>query len=210
MDLKTQLKTVAPVLVMVYAITTATLSLVIFLGMEHRIELDHFTQDPVAIMDQPFYLGLFSHIGILLWCATASVCFYTWRLLSYDHPQRPFLLFSGLVTTLLMVDDLFLLHELVFPDYFHIPKNAVYLIYLNLLLAYAVVFRKELLESENVLLMVSALLIGSSQFVDLLPMPIPEDSFLEDAVKLFGIITWFLYYARYCIAVFQGSAGIRN
>ena len=98
-----------------------------------------------------------------------------------------------------MFDDLFLLHEIVFPDYFNIPKNVVYLIYINILIVYVVLFRSELMDSEYLVLVVGAALIGISQFVDSLPMPIPEDSFLEDAVKLFGIVTWFTYYMRYCV-----------
>jgi hypothetical protein len=96
-----------------------------------------------------------------------------------------------------MFDDLFLLHELVLPEYFYLPKNIVYLIYVNLIVFYLVLFRAELMETEFIVLVIASVLIGSSQFVDLLPMPIPEDSFLEDAVKLFGIVTWFTYYVRY-------------
>ncbi len=202
MDVRQQIRDAAPILVMAYALTTAILSVVIFLGMEHDIELDHFTQDPASIMETPFYLGFFSYIGILFWCAAATLCFFT-RLLLHDEDQaqkkkRQFLLFSGLISSLLMFDDLFLLHEVVFPEYFMLPKNVVYLIYLNILAVYAIVFRDELLRTEYLILMVAAGLIGASQFVDSLPMPIPEDSFLEDAVKLFGIVTWFTYYMRYC------------
>jgi hypothetical protein len=28
-------------------------------------------------------------------------------------------------------------------------------------------------------------------------MPIPEDSFLEDTFKLFGIVSWFLFFVRF-------------
>jgi hypothetical protein len=173
MDVRQQIRNAAPILVMAYAFTTAILSVVIFLGIEHDIELDHFTQDPASIMDTPFYLGFFSYIGILFWCAAATLCFFTRILLHDEDPaqkrKRQFLLYSGLVSSLLMFDDLFLMHEVVFPEYFMIPKNVV------------------------------SGLLGISQFVDSLPMPIPEDSFLEDAVKLFGIVTWFAYYMRFCV-----------
>lgn len=203
MNIRNQLKNVAPILVVVYALTTAILSLVIFVGIENDIELDHFTQDPAAIMQTPFYLGFFSYIGILFWCSTVVICFFTRSLLNDDPSKKrlkQFLLYSGLITGLLMFDDLFLLHEMVLPTYFLLPKNVVYLIYVNILLVYVILFRNELLASEYIILMVASVMIGVSQFVDLIPMPIPEDSFLEDAVKLFGIVTWFLYYLRYCTA----------
>ncbi len=203
MDVRLQIRNAAPILVIAYAFTTAILSVVIFLGMEHNIELDHFTQDPASIMDTPFYLGFFSYIGILFWCAAATLCFFT-RLLLHENDaaqktKRQFLLYSGLILSLLMFDDLFLLHEVVFPDYFYLPKNVVYLIYLNIIAVYMIMFRAELMQTEYLLLGIGSGLLGISQFVDSLPMPIPEDSFLEDAVKLFGIVTWFTYYMRYCV-----------
>jgi len=203
MDVRQQIRDAAPILVMAYALTTAILSVVIFLGMEHNVELDHFTQDPASIMQTPFYLGFFSYIGILFWCAASTLCFFTRILLHEEDPaqkkKRQFLFYSGLISALLMFDDLFLLHEVVFPDYFMLPKNVVYLIYLNILAVYLILFRFELQQTEFLILIVAAGLLGISQFVDSLPMPIPEDSFLEDAVKLFGIVTWFTYYMRYCV-----------
>ena len=197
-----QIKAITPVMVMAFAATTAILSLVIFLGIENGIELDHFTQDPSAIMDAPFYLGFFSYIGILFWCAAAALCFFTRALISNnseeDNTQRQFLLFSGLITCLFLLDDLFLLHEVVFPEYFFIPEVGVYLIYSNAIVFYMVLFRNVLLNSEYLILGLSFFMIGTSQFVDMIPMPIPEDSFLEDAVKLFGVVSWLTYYARYC------------
>lgn len=201
MSIRDQLKNSAPILVMAYALTTAILSFVIFIGIENDIELDHFTQDPASIMDTPFYLGFFSYIGILFWCSTMVLCFFTRSLLhaSEEHKRAgQFLLYSGLISGLLLFDDLFLLHELVFPEYFSISKNMVYIIYLNILLIYVVLFRDELLKSEYIILALASSLIGAAQFVDWIPMPIPEDSFLEDAVKLFGIVTWFTYFLRYC------------
>jgi len=203
MDLKQQIRNAAPILVMVYALTTAILSIVIFLGIEHDVELDHFTQDPATIMDTPFYLGFFSYIGILLWCAAATLCFFMHFIISGDTQvlkrTKQFLLFSGLISSLLMFDDLFLLHEVVFPEYLMIPKNVVYLVYINIIIVYVILYRVELMETEYMLLVIAFGLLGIAQFVDLLPMPIPEDSFLEDAVKLFGIATWFTYYMRFCV-----------
>lgn len=201
MALREQLKNITPILIIVFAATTAVLSGVILMGIEYNVELDHFTQDPTAIMHAPFYLGFFSDIGILLWCGSAALCFFTRALLpktELTKPIRAFLFYSGLITSLLMLDDLFLLHESVFPDYLGIPENGVFVIYGNILLLYLVLFRETLLKTEYLILALAFVLIGISTVVDLLPMPIPEDSFLEDAVKLFGIVSWFVYFLRLC------------
>jgi hypothetical protein len=208
MDLKSQFRNVAPILVMIYAFTTAVLTIVIFLGIEHDIELDHFTQDPSTIMNAPFYLGFFSYIGILFWAGTSTLCIFVRYMLpdiENFRRQKLFLLASGLLTMLMMADDLFLLHEEVFPKYLHIQEGIVYLIYVNVILYYLYNFRSEILKSEFLVLVVAFGMIGISQFVDELPMPLPEDSFLEDAIKLFGVMTWFLYYTRYCGQTLRSS-----
>lgn len=200
MNLREQLKNITLILVIIYSATTALLSIVILLGIEYNIELDHFTQDPAAITNSPFYIGFFSNVGVMLWCGSAVICMFTWRLLPNAEQTknvRAFLLASSLLSFLLLFDDLFMMHEEVYPVYFGIPENAVYLFYLNLALIYAVVFREIIVKSEYVFLILAALLIGVSTVIDTMPMPIPEDSFLEDTFKLFGIVSWFLFFARY-------------
>ena len=201
MDPGSQFRNAGPVLVMLYAITTAVLTIVIFLGIEHNIELDHFTQDPSTIMNAPFYLGFFSYVGILFWAGTATLCFFCRSMLPASGENsdiRKFLAASGALTILFMSDDLFLLHEDVFPNYLGIQEGIVYIIYMNVVVYYIYNFRKQLLDSEFLVLTAAFGLIGIAQLTKLIPMPIPEDSFLEDAIKLFGAMTWFIYYTRYC------------
>jgi hypothetical protein len=203
MNLREQLKNITPLLVIVYAATTALLSIVILLGIEYNIELDYFTQDPAAITRSPFYIGFFSNVGVMLWCASAVACMLAWRVIPATEQTRnvrAFLLASSALSFLLLFDDLFMMHEEVYPVYFGIPENAVYLFYLNLALIYTVVFREIIFNSEYVFLILAALLIGVSTVIDTMPMPIPEDSFLEDTFKLFGIVSWFLFYIRYSFA----------
>lgn len=200
MTLREQLKNITLILVIVYAATTALLSIVILLGIEYNIELDHFTQDPAAITNSPFFIGFFSNVGVMLWCASAVVCMFAWRAIpamEQTKSVRAFLLYSSLLSFLLLFDDLFMMHEEVFPVYFGIPENAVYLFYLNLALIYAVAFKEIIFRSEYILLILAAVLIGISTVIDTVPMPIPEDSFLEDTFKLFGIVSWFLFFVRF-------------
>jgi hypothetical protein len=199
MTFREQIKNLTPILVIIFAITLMVLSLVIKLGLDHNIRLNYFTKDPTQIMGAPFYVGLFSNVGILLWCGSVIICFFARSLMpatEKEKTMRLFLLFSGFVTMLLMLDDLFLLHEEVFPTYFGIPEKGVFVIYSNILLLYAIIFRETILKTEYLLLGFGFFLVGASTFVKRIPMPIPEDTFLEDAVKLFGIICWFTYFLR--------------
>lgn len=199
MTLREQLRNVTPILIIVFAATLVALTCIILLGLEHNIQLNHFTKDPAQILNTPFYLGLFSYLGILLWCGSVAICFFARSLvLKSDATKaiRTFLFCSGLVTTLLMFDDLFLLHEEVFPKYLGIPEKGVFVIYSNILLLFILLFRETIFKTEYLILGFAYFLIGASTFVKRIPMPIPEDTFLEDAVKFFGIICWFTYFLR--------------
>jgi hypothetical protein len=82
------------------------------------------------------------------------------------------------------------------PAYFSISENMIYITYLNIYLIYFIRFRKKILRSEFITLILAFSFLGFSTLIDLLPLPIPKDTFLEDALKLFGTVSWFVYYFR--------------
>ena len=107
---------------------------------------------------------------------------------------------------LMTFDDLFQLHELVFPKYLSISENMVYLTYLNIYMIYFIRFRRQLLNSDFIVLGISFFLLGLSTIIDILPLPIEKDTFLEDAIKLLGAITWLIYFVRTADEVVEKNA----
>lgn len=197
-SITSQFRKVTPVLLITWLLTTLALLLAIFASTMKDIPLDTFTQDPNAQLNAPFYLGFFSNVGIIIWSAAMTICFYcAFSMPSVaDNHNREFLLASGVITLLMALDDLFQLHEDVFPKYFSISENMVYITYLNLYLIYFIRYRRQLLNSDFIALGVSFFLLGLSTIIDLLPLPLPKDTFLEDAIKLLGAVTWMVYYTR--------------
>ena len=197
-SITSQFRKVTPVLLITWLLTTLALLLAIFASTMKDIPLDTFTQDPNAQLNAPFYLGFFSNVGIIIWSAAMTICFYcAFSMPSVaDNHNREFLLASGVITLLMALDDLFQLHEDVFPKYFSISENMVYITYLNLYLIYFIRYRRQLLNSDFIALGVSFFLLGLSTIIDLLPLPLPKDTFLEDAIKLLGAVTWMVYYIR--------------
>lgn len=177
---------------------TLGLLIAIFISINTEIPLDNFTQDPNAQFEAPFYIGFFSNLGIMLWSAAFTICFYgAWRInRKIDKRGQEFLIYSGLITMLMTMDDLFQLHELVFPKYLSISENMVYLTYLNIYMIYFIRFRKQLLNSDFIVLGIAFFFLGLSTVIDILPLPIEKDTFLEDAIKLLGAITWLIYFVR--------------
>ena len=160
-----------------------------------------FTQDPMALAQGEPYFGLLSNVGILFWSAAATVCFFVASLGQKieRQPSRHFFILSGLFTLLLLLDDLFLLHEAVLPRLLGIRQRYVLLIYLLLALLYLANYGKVILSSHPLLMAGALALFGLSLAEDLLALA-PEGwhYLLEDGAKLFGIISWFNYFALVC------------
>jgi hypothetical protein len=193
-----QFKKVTPVLLISWLLVVLALLFAIFASTVKDIDLDVFTQDPNAQLNAPFYLGFFSNLGIMVWSAAFTICFYgAYGVVEISAMRnREFLMVSGLITFLMALDDLFQLHELVFPAYFNISDNMVYLTYINIYLIYFIRYKRELLNSDFMALGLAFFLLGLSTIIDLLPLPMPKDTFLEDAIKLLGAVTWLVYYTR--------------
>ncbi|MBD2562413.1 MULTISPECIES: hypothetical protein [Nostoc] len=174
--------------------------LVIAFKLKTKLPADYLTRDPSAIMSVPFYLGFFSNIGILFWCSCASICLFSYALLRKDIRAKEyssFFLFSGLLTSLLLLDDFFLIHESVFPDYLHINESIVYASYVALGLLFFIKFKTILKKTELMILLFSLVFFGLSIICDKI---FPSISIaVEDTLKLVGITTWFTYFTRICL-----------
>ena len=195
-----QFRTLTPVLLIAYLVTFLSLLSVIITSTYKSVPLDIFTKDPTAIMNAPFYIGAFSNIGIMLWSGAAVLCFFTAFSISRQRHLKEefkFLIVSALITLMLAVDDMFLVHEEVFPYYFNLNANAVIITYINIFIIYIILFRARILQSEFIALGLAFFCLGLSTVIDLLPLPIEKDTFLEDAIKLFGVVSWFIYFYRY-------------
>ncbi len=164
-----------------------------------------FLRDPKSIYEIPFHAGALSNIGVLLWCATASVCVFTALVLhtaSAEPNKRKFLLSAGLLTSLLLFDDFFLLHEVFAPQYLGISANVLFFLYAVLSAALFVVFRRVVLRSAYALLLISGVFFSLSILFDELQMIILSAApdlrglqyLLEDGSKLIGITGWFNYF----------------
>ncbi len=75
LKLYAQLRTLFPMLVKLYTPIVILVLLVVFLSFKTGIPIDKFTGDPAAIAGINPFIGVVSNIGILFWCASASIEF---------------------------------------------------------------------------------------------------------------------------------------
>lgn len=162
------------------------------------ISIRKLTADPAKVLHIHPLAGLISNIGILLWSAAAAVCFFCYSIADLTPRRfRAFLLASALLTTLLLLDDLFQLHERLFPKYLGLPEPVTCAAYVVLVLAYLYVFRREILQTDFVLLALASGCFGVSVVCDQLFADRPW-GLIEDGAKLLGLAWWCAYFVRVC------------
>jgi len=157
-----------------------------------------FTRDPTAVLKGPFYAGFVSQLGVLVWCAAATSCLFASSITRREDVGagwRPFLRYAGILTAALLVDDLFLFHEEVFPRRLGIPEVAVLGAYGIATLYFLVRFRREILASEYPLLAASFGFFAVSIAVDSVDIERLR-YWIEDGFKIFGLVSWMVFFVR--------------
>jgi hypothetical protein len=187
----------AIILILILAITSLYLN----------IPFSDFTRDPVAITGGHPFLGIISNIGVMFWSFSVIVCFFSYALLKANnktHDVLGFIVFGGFISLVLLLDDLFMLHEYIYPKYFGISEKIVFLSYCLIVLFYLVKFRKIIKETDLSFILLAFFFFSFSILVDMLPKSLlPWHHFFEDGSKFFGVISWFYYHFSVCFQEVQ-------
>jgi hypothetical protein len=206
--LRRQARGLAPILAALYVPAAALLLGAVVASRVKGRSLGMFTSDPTTIMGANPLIGVVSSIGVLGWCATASLCLFTWGVTRHRVAGRlgdTFLLIPGLLTTVLMLDDLFQIHETLAPLYLGGPDDLLTVLHALVLLAWAVVFRRRILQTEYLLLLVAAGGFTVSVVIDALTQAQYDSRYvLEDGFKFLGIVGWLGYFGRVCFRELTG------
>lgn len=175
-------------------------SIVVVIHLFKGIPVGNLTRDFATVAGFPPYICFFSQLGILFWSASASACLLGATIVAKrpdSFKSRNFLFVSGFLTIVLGFDDLFLVHEYVFPKYFGISEKVVFSFYLVFLLFYLVKYFLLIVKTDYILLMMALAFFSLSMIMDLLAVPGLLDSYLlEDGSKMVGIISWLFYFFR--------------
>ena len=193
-----------------YTAVLVALAGVVFLSFITGKRVWYFTNDTFDLGQLPFYAGIISNVGNLLWCATATVCFFTAAVIRRGRRGRNWMFFffmSGVLTSLFLFDDLFQIHKMLYPVLFGLSTLLVCVAYGFFVLWYLFYFRKQIVETEFLMLgfslafFVFAIISDSFSF-----LPRGNTAF-SDALKLFGIAGWLVYFSRTCGKAVVGSIG---
>ena len=172
--------------------------------------LSQFTKDPAMLAGAHPFLGVVSHIGVLIWAAAAAICLFTAAVL---HRMRQatertkLLLVAGLLTAWLTLDDFFMLHEWLFPLVLGVPQPLVFGMYAGTMGVFLYRFGRAIARTDYLLLAIALCSFALSIGTDELPAAwFAWDylSLIEDGAKLVGIVSWFGYFGYLCADTLAG------
>jgi hypothetical protein len=182
-----------------------------------NVSLAFLLRDITATAKLPFFTGLVSQFGLMLWSASLTICLFALVILNRQQGDFSasirFLVYGTVLTAILALDDIFLLHEEVFPNYLHLDELLIYAAYMIAGVAFLLLNWREILSSEYALLLLALGLFATSIALDAIPKEVLParyfweqlELFLEDASKFAGIATWLLYFSRYAIQRIGGT-----
>ena len=190
---------ILPYAIFAYVLAILVLFLMIFIRFMYKIPMADLTRDPVQLLNGRPYTGMLSNLGIIIWSATAGICLFVVILsLPYQElkRERQFFLLAFILTLVLLLDDLFLLHDVILPEDLNISENYLYAVYGILSLLFIIYFRNDILQTPYFLLIAAVIFFGFSIGVDTIVkfLDLEHGFFLEDGSKFLGIISWGTYF----------------
>jgi len=189
-------------LLLTFSLSLAVLIGIILANVFLEVEIPKMTRDLAQIAHvHPLY-GILQNLGILLWCSTTAIVFFT-AIVAYQKKQKIFFSFflsASLLSAYLLVDDFFQLHELLVPFYLGINETAVLVVLGISVLAFLISFRKTILQTDYFFLLSALGFLASAVVIDFFQPWLmrlgPLRNLLEDSPKWLGIACWCSYFVQ--------------
>lgn len=206
-DLKQQFIRLIPVFLITYVPLFLFFCILLLVHFITNVGFTMFLDDPLSYLMAPSYIGLASNIGVLFWWASASILIFSYIVLrrkGITGPSVSFLLAFGLISVILAVDDLFMVHE-AFGNLFESTfgtdnpgEGITFAVYILLFISFIVRYRKVILRTDYVLLLVFIVICVFNIAMDmgLIKLHSELNISAEEISKQFAIITWLAYTTR--------------
>jgi hypothetical protein len=183
----------------VFLPSTAILAAVAFAAIYKHVPVGVLTRDIADVCNVHPFTGILSHLGVLLWCSSAATCLFSSMILRQRQfiTNSRFLLFSSLLTLILLFDDLFLFHEILAQIYLGLHENTVYVMHVSATIIYLIAFRRVIADTEYFILSIALGFFAISLILDAISAPLDPWFYLaEDGSKFLGIANWCAYFVE--------------
>jgi hypothetical protein len=152
------------------------------------------TSDPLQTAKFPWYTGFLSNLGVILWSISIGCAFSSAMILPNNRQIANFLIATGTLAIVLVIDDMFRLHDSILPSLFHIPEFVSFFAYGLVIAIYLFSFYRIILLDASFLLLAGALLfLGVSIVYDMVSPYSSMETFIKDGLKFIGIALWLTY-----------------
>lgn len=152
------------------------------------------TIDPLQTAEFPWYTGFLSNLGAILWSISIGCTFSGAILLANNRPIAHFLIATGTLSILLVIDDMFRLHDSLLLFRLHIPEYFTIFSYGLIIIIYLFSFYRVILSDISFLLLAGALLFfGASIIFYIVTLNSSVETFIKDSIKFIGIALWLTY-----------------
>jgi hypothetical protein len=177
----------------------------------HDVSPGRFTRDLALLAKVHPLTGFLSSLGILLWAAAAAI----WLFTAYAAPRERagrLAIHAGCLSAYLCLDDLFMIHEQLAPEYLGVPEKVVYAALGFAVLSFLWAHRRALLAERATRWLAGALgALGLSALLDALLgrwlWRIGEWNYLvEDGLKWTGACLWCAFAVVWCRHVLSARA----
>lgn len=182
----------------------------------YHVRIPDMTRDVAVIAGIHPLSGILSNLGILLWCAAASVCLFSAMTLRNAESKEIFwfLLSSALLSMYLLFDDFFMFHEALASQYLGLDEEVVFAVLGVAVSIYLIAFGRVILRTNYVIFLLALGLLASSVVMDtilarwMLRLGKNWVFFFEDGAKWLGIACWCSYYVHTSFKLVVGSHGL--
>jgi hypothetical protein len=151
---------------------------------------DVFTREPQAVLKGSFYVGSFSNLGGLVWFGAAAILSFA---ASLKPVNRGTLMLAAAVTWAMGLDDVFLLHDRVYPK-LHLHETLVWALYFATIVVIVLRGYHQLARSTLVGVAIAVLFWVSSAVLDLFFNDVGQ--LAEDGAKFIGLVIWAAAWTR--------------
>ncbi len=163
---------------------------------EAGFSLREILRDPAQQSGESSFLGFLSNIGVWLWVSSVAICFFgaiAGNPTNKDG-QKELLIFLGLLSLILAIDDFFLLHER------YVYSKGIFLFYAVCGITLLVRYFKTIMEIDAFSFLLAGFLLAASVVIDLKQRKIPMDyahvQVIEEGCKFVGSAIWLYFCAR--------------
>nr|WP_290919121.1 hypothetical protein [Hyphomonas sp. 34-62-18] len=207
-----------PWLALAFGLALAVLCAVIGAKLFGKASFDMLTRDMAAMAEVHPLTGLLSHLGLMVWSAGAAVCFlgavYLYRA---NEPGVGFFFWGSALTTWLLFDDAFMIHETLANWYLGLGEKAVIFALGLAVSLWLYVYRKLLIALGPFFLIAALAMFALSVGVDAFPEEMFPLSYLgdwrlllEDGAKWIGIVLWLTFQIQALLSFLERAPASRN